>query len=154
MIGLARSSLQYQPARSDDDALRLALIRPAKRCGRYGYRKIAELLRIEGWRVNHKKVDLQHRVETAFSSIHLSLKARGQDICQRNSIDPHSTTLPCMRKPTRTNQVSILSADPALPHRGHCFKISNNRTQFRFRHFCQVGYDINHITARTVEIRR
>jgi len=24
--------------------------------GRYGYRKIAELLRIEGWQVNYKKV--------------------------------------------------------------------------------------------------
>jgi len=55
VICLARSSLQYQPARGDDEALRLALIRLAKQYGRYGYRKIAELLRIEGWKVNHKR---------------------------------------------------------------------------------------------------
>ena len=63
MIGLSRSSLQYQPARKDDDALRFALIRLAKRYGRYGYRKIAELLRIEGWKVNHKKVERIWREE-------------------------------------------------------------------------------------------
>ena len=63
MIGLARSSLHYQPANRDDDALRLALIRLAKQYGRYGYRKIAELLRIEGWTVNHKKVERIWREE-------------------------------------------------------------------------------------------
>ena len=35
----------------------MALIRLAKQYGRYGYRKIAKLLRIEGWRVNHKKME-------------------------------------------------------------------------------------------------
>jgi len=39
------------------------LIRLAKQYGRYGYRKIAELLRIEGWRVNHKKVERLWREE-------------------------------------------------------------------------------------------
>ena len=65
VIGLARSSLQYQAAQRDrdDDALRLALIRLAKQYGRYGYRKIAELLRIEGWKVNHKKVERIWREE-------------------------------------------------------------------------------------------
>ena len=55
MIGLARSSQQYRPDSKDDNALRLALIRLAKQYGRYGYRKIAGLLHIEGWKVNHKK---------------------------------------------------------------------------------------------------
>ena len=45
------------------DSLRLALVRLAKQYGRYGYRKIAELLRIEGWRVNHKKVERLWREE-------------------------------------------------------------------------------------------
>ena len=55
---MARSTHQYKaaPQNSDGD-LRLALIRLAKHYGRYGYRKIAELLRVEGWRVNHKKVE-------------------------------------------------------------------------------------------------
>ena len=63
MIGLARSSLQYRPTPRDDDALRLAVIRLAKRYGRYGYRKVTELLNVEGWRVNHKKVERLWREE-------------------------------------------------------------------------------------------
>ena len=55
-IGLARSTLRYQSAPKDDDELRLALIRLAKQYRRYGYRKVAQLLRVEGWTVNHKKV--------------------------------------------------------------------------------------------------
>ncbi len=63
VIGLARSSLQYQPTQRDDDALRLAIVRLAKQYGRYGYRKITELLRVEGWTVNHKKVERLWREE-------------------------------------------------------------------------------------------
>jgi len=33
------------------------MIRLAKMYGRYGYRKVTELLRIEGWKVNHKKIE-------------------------------------------------------------------------------------------------
>ncbi|WP_425516548.1 IS3 family transposase, partial [Pseudohalocynthiibacter aestuariivivens] len=40
---------------TNDDALRLAMIRLAKQYGRYGYRKVTALLRMEGWKVNHKK---------------------------------------------------------------------------------------------------
>ena len=47
----------------NDDELRLALIRLAKQYGRYGYRKDGRLLRIEGWCVNHKKVERISREE-------------------------------------------------------------------------------------------
>jgi transposase InsO family protein len=47
----------------NEEALRLALIRLAKQYGRYGYRKIAALLRVEGWQVNHKKVERIWREE-------------------------------------------------------------------------------------------
>jgi transposase InsO family protein len=63
VIGLARSTLQYKSTPKDDDALRLALIRLAKSYGRYGYRKIAKLLRVEGWSINHKKVERLWREE-------------------------------------------------------------------------------------------
>lgn len=63
VLGIARSTLQYGPTPRTDDALRLALIRLAKQYGRYGYRKVAELLRAEGWRVNHKKVERLWREE-------------------------------------------------------------------------------------------
>lgn len=57
VIGLARSTLQYRAAPKDDKALRLAMIRLAKQYGRYGYRKVTELLRVVGWPVNHKKIE-------------------------------------------------------------------------------------------------
>lgn len=63
MVGISRSTQQYTPADKDDDALRLAMIRLAKKYGRYGYRMIAQLLRVEGWQVNHKKVERLWREE-------------------------------------------------------------------------------------------
>ena len=63
MIGMARSTQNYKAVQRDNDSLRLALIRLAKAFGRYGYRKIAQLLRIEGWKVNHKKVERLWREE-------------------------------------------------------------------------------------------
>ena len=60
---MARSTFQYRPNPIDDDALRLALIRLAKKYGRYGYRKIGELLQAERWQVNHKKVERLWREE-------------------------------------------------------------------------------------------
>ena len=57
MLDVARSSLRYQVKPVDDTELRLAMIRLAKQYGWYGYRKVTALLRIEGWRVNHKKVE-------------------------------------------------------------------------------------------------
>jgi transposase InsO family protein len=63
VIGITRSTHQYQPVEQNDDKLRLALIRLAKQYGRYGYRKVGELLRAEGWCVNHKKVERLWREE-------------------------------------------------------------------------------------------
>ena len=63
VVGVARSTQQYQSANRDDDALRLAMIKLAKKYGRYGYRMIAQLLRVEGWDVNHKKVERLWREE-------------------------------------------------------------------------------------------
>ena len=39
------------------------MIRLASRFGRYGYRQITNLLRIEGWEVNHKRVERIWRQE-------------------------------------------------------------------------------------------
>ena len=56
-IDLACSMKQYKAILKDDDRLRLAMIRLAKQYGRYGYRKLDKLLCIEGWHVNHKKIE-------------------------------------------------------------------------------------------------
>lgn len=63
VMEVSRSSLHYEAIPRDDDTLRLALIRLAKQYGRYGYRKIGELLQAEGWRINHKKVERLWREE-------------------------------------------------------------------------------------------
>jgi hypothetical protein len=52
-LDVARSTLNYKADQHDDDALRLAMMRLAKAYGHYGYRKITQLLQIEGWKVNH-----------------------------------------------------------------------------------------------------
>jgi len=63
-MGISRSSFRYQSGPKDNEEdLRLAMIKLAKRYGRYGYRKIAVLLRMEGWPVNHKKVERLWREE-------------------------------------------------------------------------------------------
>ena len=56
-----RSTQRHASRRTDDDED--ALIRLAKQYGRYGYRKITALLCIEGWSVNHKKVERLWREE-------------------------------------------------------------------------------------------
>ena len=43
--------------RSDEAALLGDVVRLASRFGRYGYRQITNLLRIDGWSVNHKRVE-------------------------------------------------------------------------------------------------
>ena len=44
-------------------ALRTDVVRLASRFGRYGYRQLTNLLRIEGWRVNYKRVERLWRPE-------------------------------------------------------------------------------------------
>ena len=63
VLGVARSTMAYQTKERDDDALRHEIIRLAKMYGRYGYRKIAQLLHISGWKINHKKVERIWREE-------------------------------------------------------------------------------------------
>ncbi len=55
--------MTYQSKDRDEDALRHDIIKFVKIYGRHGYRKIAQLLRISGWKVNHKKVERIWREE-------------------------------------------------------------------------------------------
>jgi putative transposase len=63
-LGQPRSTQQYR-ARGRDDGPRLVedIVRLASQYGRYGYRRVTELLRREGWRVNHKRVERIWRSE-------------------------------------------------------------------------------------------
>ncbi len=57
-LALPRSSRRYAPVmRDDEDEITSRIIYLASNYGRYGYRRIAAMLRTEGWRVNHKRVE-------------------------------------------------------------------------------------------------
>ena len=58
MLDQHRSTQRKVPEAADDEAaLTAAIIELARQYGRYGYRRITALLRAEGWRVNHKRVE-------------------------------------------------------------------------------------------------
>ena len=57
-LGQHRSTQRKIPrGRDDEDRLTADIIELARQYGRYGYRKIAELLRRAGWLVNDKRVE-------------------------------------------------------------------------------------------------
>lgn len=63
-MGQARSTQKYQSKVPDDrERLIVDIIKLATKYGRYGYRRITALLRNEGWRVNHKRVERIWRQE-------------------------------------------------------------------------------------------
>ncbi|HJO06752.1 MAG TPA: IS3 family transposase [Chloroflexota bacterium] len=64
VVGHARSTHRHQARRPDDEPrLVHRMIELATRYGRYGYRRITGLLRGEGWRVNHKRIERLWRRE-------------------------------------------------------------------------------------------
>ncbi|MBT3959470.1 MAG: transposase [Gemmatimonadales bacterium] len=64
VLGQARSTQRrVKQVRSEETALRGDVVRLAGRFGRYGYRPVANLLRIEGWQVSHKRVERIWRQE-------------------------------------------------------------------------------------------
>jgi len=58
VLSQSRSSQRYKrKVRDDEEALTERIIELAIEYGRYGYRRITALLKQEGWRVNHKRVE-------------------------------------------------------------------------------------------------
>ncbi|MBP0447350.1 IS3 family transposase [Roseomonas sp. SSH11] len=58
VLGQHRSVQRKAPRQADDEAaLTESIIGLARQYGRYGYRRITALLRAEGWRCNHKRVE-------------------------------------------------------------------------------------------------
>jgi putative transposase len=57
-LGQPRSSQRYCSLHlNDEEPLVARIVQLASQYGRYGYRRITGLLRLEGWRVNHKRVE-------------------------------------------------------------------------------------------------
>lgn len=63
VVGLAESSWYYHPRRDPQPALRARLTALAEAKRRYGCPRLTVLLRREGWRVNHKRVERLYREE-------------------------------------------------------------------------------------------
>ena len=63
LVGLWRSTWQYQPHRADDRALRGRLRELAEQRHRFGAPRLHVLLRREGWVVNHKRTERLYREE-------------------------------------------------------------------------------------------
>ena len=64
MLGQPRTTqLRARKVASDEGALRGDIVRLASRFGRYGYRRVTDMLRIEGWGVKHKRVERIWRQE-------------------------------------------------------------------------------------------
>jgi len=64
VLGQPRSTQRYQRQPPDDEApLTQAIVTLASQYGRYGYRQVTGLLRNDGWRVNHKRVERIWRQE-------------------------------------------------------------------------------------------
>lgn len=65
VIDQPRSTQRDNPVvRDDEECLRAEIIRLASKYGRYGYRRITALLKREGFRVNHKRVERIWREES------------------------------------------------------------------------------------------
>ena len=64
VLGQARSTQRRRPKiRSDEAPLTARIIQLATYYGRYGYRRITEMLRRDAWKVNHKRVERIWRQE-------------------------------------------------------------------------------------------
>ena len=64
MLGQPRTTQRRaRKVASDEGSLRGDIVRLASRFGRYGYRRVTDMLRIEGWGVNHKRVERIWRQE-------------------------------------------------------------------------------------------
>ena len=64
ILGQARSTQRHEAwVSGEEERLVARIISLATRYGRYGYRRVTTLLRVEGWRVNHKRVERIWRQE-------------------------------------------------------------------------------------------
>lgn len=66
IVGMLRSTCRYVPSGRPDETLRERLLALAAERPRYGYRRLCDLLRLEGWTVNPKRIHRLYRLEKLF----------------------------------------------------------------------------------------
>ena len=70
VLGQPRTTQRrIKKVRGDEAALRTDVVRLASRFGRYGYRQITNLLRIEGWQVSSRSTAASTRSNEASSRV-------------------------------------------------------------------------------------
>lgn len=70
-LGHPRSTQRYERRLAGDEAqLVEEIVKLATDYGRYGYRRITAMLREQGWRVNHKRVERLWRQEGLSTPFH------------------------------------------------------------------------------------
>jgi len=114
VLGQARSTQRHEVGISgEEERLVTQIIALATRYGRYGYRRITALLRAEGWRVNHKRVERIWRQEGL--KVPQKQPKRGRLWLNDGS---------CIRlRPERKNHVWSYDLMAARTHDGRAFRI-------------------------------
>ena len=96
VLGQARSTQRRKPkVKKDEEALREDVVMLARRFGRYGYRMVTGMLRAEGWRVNHKRVERIWR-QGRLESPEEATQAK-PDLAKRRVVYPAETLVPAPR---------------------------------------------------------
>ncbi len=128
---------QRRPARvpRDEPALIARLIALARRFGRYGSRRITAMLRAEGWRVNHKRVERRWRQEglrvPRKAPHRRRLWATGGSCTRRRAERPHHVWFDaCVHERTQDGRPP---APPDQRGRGHAGVPQHRRVARRLR---------------------
>jgi putative transposase len=113
LVGIARSVAERVPQREQDHArLRERLRALAGERRRFGYRRLHELLRREGWRTNHKLIERLYREEQ------LAIRRRGRQKRGSGSMAGH-------RCPIAANQRWSLDFTEDCLANGRRFRTAN-----------------------------
>ncbi|SVD34901.1 uncharacterized protein METZ01_LOCUS387755 [marine metagenome] len=126
VLGQHRSTQRRRPrGRADEDRLVADMIELARQYGRYGYRRIAALLRDAGWHVNDKRVERLWKREGLKVPMKQPKKSRlwlndGSCVRLRPEYRDHVSACACAAKPkdaTKTIQLIINKATLTRNHR-------------------------------------
>ncbi len=92
VMGIRRSTYQYEAEPRNDEALKAAIHQVAKTRLRWGSPRIADRLKREGWKDNHKRIERIYREEK------LQVRRRKRKRMARGEREP-------LIQPTRVNQI-------------------------------------------------
>lgn len=91
LIGVDRTAFQYRPKRSDDAGVRLRLRELANERRRFGYRRLALMLKRDGRRMNLKKVYRLYKEESLTVRKRGDRKRTGRSCADGNASGRQST---------------------------------------------------------------